>query len=168
MNKKASILVIVLSLFLFSCEDYTGEFRDIENESIKISLPDWLEETKDLAKDNPEAFYQFKSRYRNTYGLVIKSKKSNKSFDKYQSDAVGILRNFTEMSNLLVTDSVFSENKIQLQLMGDLDSEKVYYWHNTYETNKYYYQLVLWTRSYDRKQKYTEVIEKVISSFQIK
>ena len=77
-------------------------------------------------------------------------------------------KNFKELTNLLVTDSVKTANSIKLELMGDMDSEKIFYWHNTYESKNNYYQLVVWTRSYDRKQKYSDVIEKVVASFKMK
>lgn len=152
-------------MFFIACENFTGEIRTVEKPEFEIALPDWLEETKDLA---PHALYQFKSRYRNTYGIVVKQPKEGKSFEKYQQEAVGVLKNFDEMKNLMLTDSVFKNNSYQVQYMGELDAEKIFYWHNTYQTTNSYYELVLWTRSYDRKQKYTPVIEKIISTFKLK
>ncbi len=165
--KQSQSYYILFILFILSsaCSSgYTGEFRDIKVETIKISLPDWLEKTDGLA---PHAFYQFKSRYRNTYGIIVKTPKGDKTFKEYQKESVAVLRNFNELTNVLVTDSVFENNIYHLELMGDMQSEKIFYWHNTYETNKNYYQLVLWTRSYDRKEKYGPVIEKIIASFDI-
>lgn len=162
--KKALIFFLLLS-GLSACENFTGELRTIEKDDFEITLPDWLEETQDLA---PHAYYQFKSRYRNTYGIIVKKPKNAKSFAEYQQEGISVIRNFNEITNLLVTDSTFKDDTYMVQLLGDIDSEKVFYWHNTYETSQNYYQLVMWTRSYDRKQKYTPVIEKVISSFKIK
>lgn len=162
--KKTIFFLSFIFFLLNSCDHYTGEFREVEKDNIAIMLPDWLEETKDLA---PHAFYQFKSRYRNTYGIVVKNPKDGKSLQEYQKESLAVLRNFNELTNLLVTDSVYSTNKIQVELMGDLESEKIFYWHNTYEGKDNFYQLVVWTRSFDRKQKYTPVIEKVIESFEI-
>ncbi|MGB0885077.1 MAG: hypothetical protein ACPGR5_01485 [Chitinophagales bacterium] len=162
---KKVFYIFIMILFFSACKNFTGEVRTIEKDSFEIELPDWLEETNDLA---PHAHYQFKSRYRNTYGIIVKTPKENKSFVDYQKEGVGVIRNFNEITNLFVTDSVYENNVYALQLMGDIDSEKVFYWHNTYESSNNYYQLVLWTRSYDRKQKYTPVIEKVINSFKIK
>ena len=159
--KKVVLFVLIISSF--SCNNYTGKFREVKDKSFIISLPDWLEKTDDLS---PEAYYQFKSRYRNTYGIIIKDKK-DKPFKEYQKDAVNVLRNFKELTNLLVLDSTFSKNHIRLELLGDMEQEKIFYWHNTYESANNYYQLVIWTRSYDRKQKYGPVIEKIIQSFQI-
>lgn len=161
MNK---ILAILLLTTVLSCNSYTGEFRDIKKSTFTISLPDWIEETDDLA---PHALYQFKSKYRNTYGIIVKDDK-NKFFEDYQKDAVNVLKNYESLTNLLVTDSTYNKNKISLELLGDLESEKIFYWHNTYESENNFYQLVLWTRSYDRKQKYGPVIEEIIASFKIK
>ena len=161
MNK---ILAILLLTTVLSCNSYTGEFRDIKKNTFTISLPDWIEETDDLA---PHALYQFKSKYRNTYGIIVKDDK-NKFFEDYQKDAVNVLKNYESLTNLLVTDSTYNKNKISLELLGDLESEKIFYWHNTYESENNFYQLVLWTRSYDRKQKYGPVIEEIIASFKIK
>lgn len=164
--KKTSLFILVTISVLFSaCKNFTGEIRTVEKPEFEISLPDWLEETNDLA---PHALYQFKSMYRNTYGIIVKQPKETKTFESYHQEAVGVLKNFDEMKNFFVTDSIFQNNTYQMQFMGDLDAEKVFYWHNTYETSDAYYQLVLWTRSYDRKQKYTPIIEEIMSSFKIK
>lgn len=165
MKKNKLVILVFLSLILTACKNFTGEVRLIEKPEFEISLPDWIEETNDLA---PHALYQFKSRYRNTYGIIVKEAKDEKSFETFQQEAIAVLRNFDELTNLMVTDSVFSEEVYQMQFMGDIESEKVFYWHNTYETSDAYYELVLWTRSYDRKQKYTPIIEDIISSFKIK
>jgi len=162
---KTIYLIPVFLILANSCNYYNGKFRKIEEDSFDISLPDWLEETDDLA---PHAFYQFKSRYRNTYGIIVKDKIEGKSLKAYQQEGTAVLRNFNEITNLLAIDSNFKENHIEVQFMGDMDSEKIFYWHNTYEGQKYYYQLVMWTRSYDRKQKYSDAIEEIISSFKIK
>jgi len=150
------IIILLFTVTIFACNNFTGEFRDIQKEEYTISLPDWLEETEDLAE---HAHFQFKSMYRNTYGIIIKDNK-DKSFKEYQKESINVLRNFKEITNLLVIDSSFSNNKISMELLGDIDSEKIFYWHNTYETETQYYQLVLWTRSFDRKQKYEDVIKK--------
>lgn len=163
--KQFFFVPIIMILILSSCGSYTGEFREIENEHIEISLPDWLLETDDLA---PHAYYQFKSKYRNTYGIVVRDDKENRTLAQYQQEGIGVLRNFKELTNLLVTDSTRTDNSINLELMGDMESEKIFYWHNTYESKDHFYQLVVWTRSYDRKQKYSEVIEKVVASFKMK
>lgn len=165
MKQTFFVAIVIMILILSSCGGYTGEFREIENDHIEISLPDWLLETSDLA---PHAYYQFKSKYRNTYGIVVREAKENKTLVEYQQEGIGVLRNFKELTNLLVTDSVKTANSIKLELMGDMDSEKIFYWHNTYESKNNYYQLVVWTRSYDRKQKYSDVIEKVVASFKLK
>lgn len=158
------LLILLIIASTWSCQNYTGEFRTVAKDSFSIALPDWLEETDDLA---PHAIYQFKSRYRNTYGIVVKTPIQDKSFETYQHEAVSVLRNFNEITNLLVTDSTLKDDTYHLELLGDIESEKIFYWHNTYKGQQNYYQLVLWTRSYDRKQKYTPVIEKIISSFEI-
>lgn len=156
------IIVVLFGVLISACNNYTGEIRTISTDDFEIKLPDWLEEADDLA---PHALYQFKSRYRNTYGIIVKNAKEEKSFQTYQQESIAVLRNFNELTNLMVTDSSFANNTFHLELMGDIENEKVFYWHNTYETAENYYQLVVWTRSFDRKQKYSEVIEEVLKSF---
>lgn len=165
MRKGRLFSIIVALIFISSCSSFTGELRTLTTPDYEIALPDWLEETNDLA---PHAHFQFKSAYRNTYGIIVKEAKTDTAFNQYQQKSVNVLRNFKEMTNLLVTDSSYSKNYIALELMGDIESEKVFYWHNTYQTDTHYYQLVIWTRSYDRKQKYTPVIEDIITSFKLK
>lgn len=156
------IAIVFVGVLILGCKNYTGEIRTVSTNDFDINLPDWLEETDDLA---PHALYQFKSRYRNTYGIIVKSAKEGKSFENYQQESIAVLRNFNELTNLLVTDSSFVNNIYHIELMGDIENEKVFYWHSTYETADSYYQLVLWTRSFDRKQKYSETINEVIKSF---
>lgn len=165
MKQNFIVPLVLFMFFISSCGSYTGEFRAIDNEYIEISLPDWLLETDDLAS---HAYYQFKSKYRNTYGIVVRDEKQGRTLAEYQQEGIGVLRNFNELTNLLVTDSIKTENSINLELMGDMDSEKIFYWHNTYESKDHFYQLVVWTRSYDRKQKYSGVIEEVVASFKMK
>lgn len=163
--KNNSLIFLFALLLLTACGGYTGKMRTIDQKTFEIQLPDWLEETNDLA---PHAIFQFKSMYRNTYGIVVKNAKDNKSFEQYQQESVNVLRNFNELTNVLVTDSVYKPKQIALELMGDIESEKIFYWHNTYQDTDNYYQLVLWTRSYDRKQKYEPIIKDIIASFKMK
>jgi hypothetical protein len=47
-----------------------------------------------------------------------------------------------------------------------MEEENIYYWHKTIESSQYYYQIIIWTRSMDRKQSYGSDIEKIIESFE--
>ncbi|MGB1248758.1 MAG: hypothetical protein ACPG4Z_07715 [Chitinophagales bacterium] len=156
-----------ISLFMLAACTFNGEFREIETgNTFSMSFPDYMKPADDLKED---AELQYSSPYRNTYAIVEKDEKNGLSFSQYQKDALDVIKDFELLKNPLVTDSIFVENEqykaIHVQLYGLMDDENIYYWHSTYETADYFYQLAVWTRSMDRKQRYGEDIDKIIESF---
>lgn len=156
--------MIVAAMMLAACS-YTGEMKEAKTDgTYTISFPDYMKPSKKNLHD--DAILQYDNPYRNTYAILMRSEKNN-SFAEYQKDALDLLKNFELLRNPLVTDSVYSENPqtIKIQLYGLMDEEYIYYWHNTIESENYYYQVIMWTRSSDRKQRYGPDIEKSIESF---
>jgi hypothetical protein len=161
---KKLIVMLFIAAFVSACT-YKGEFREIQTDGLfTLSLPDYMKPSK---KDLHEsAILQYSNPYRNTYAIVIRDNK-DMDFAEYQQASINVLKNFELLRNPLVTDSVFNENtnSYHLKLYGLMDEEMIYYWHNAYETPEFFYQLILWTRSSDRKQRYGQDIEKAIESF---
>lgn len=164
-----SVIVVLFALLFSACEKYTGELIPANTEGdFLISFPDYMKEVDDL---KPNAIIQYSNSYRNIYAVVIKDTKEKESFEDYQKKGLGVLKNYNLLEMPLVTDSVYEESsngkEIHVQLYGIMQEENIYYWHSTFESNTHYYQLVVWTRSMDRKQRYGKDIEGVIESFEL-
>lgn len=168
LNPRWAIFLIGMTFLvsISSCT-YKGTFEAVEtNNTFEISFPDYMTKADDL---KPDAALQYSNPYRNLYTIIEKSEKNGQSFEEYQSEALNILRNYDLLENTLVTDSIYTEpefgRQISIELYGIMQEENIYYWHNTYETDKYFYQVVTWTRSMDRKMRYGPDIEKIVASF---
>lgn len=161
---KNLILIFFLSAIITACT-YTGEFKDVNTDGLyTIAYPDYMKPSKQTLHEN--AILEYNNRYRNIYSVVVRDEKELDFLD-YQQKNIGNLKKFDLLLNPLVTDSVFTENptSILIELYGIMDEENIYYWHKTIESPKYYYQIIVWTRSMDRKQRYGPDIEKMIDSF---
>lgn len=156
--------ILFFAVFLGACT-YTGEFKEVQTDGLyTISYPDYMKPSKQTLHEN--AILEYNNRYRNIYSVVVRDEKELDFLD-YQQKNIGDLKNYDLLLNPLVTDSVFAENptSILIELYGIMDEENIYYWHKTIESTKYYYQIIVWTRSMDRKQRYGPDIEKMIDSF---
>lgn len=165
--KNLSYLFVLSAIVLLNSCAYSDEFKEINhNNQFVISLPSYLKSCNDLTEN---ADLQYKNAYRNTYCLVRVIDKENKSFENYQQESINVIRDYEPLKNALVTDSAYRENEtfraIDIQLYGLMDNENIYYWHSVFETDSKFYEVVGWTRSMDRKQRYGPDIEKIITSF---
>lgn len=145
---------------------YSGEFREIETDGLySISFPDYMNKSKETLHQN--AILEYSNRFRNLYAVVVRDDKTDDDFFTYQQMQINDLKNYDLLLNPLVTDSVFKDNpkSILIELYGIMEEENIYYWHKTIESDKYFYQVILWTRSMDRKQRYGPDVEKIIDSF---
>ncbi len=160
------IVYFILLIFFFQACSYNNKFKkyNISNH-FTISIPDYMKPCKDISNN---AAVQYKNAYRNTYCIVLQDSK-DLPFIKYQQKSLSILKNYQELKKPIVTDSTYIYNDtnkyIAIQLYGIMNDENIYYWHNTYEGKKYFYQVVCWTRSMDRKQRYGEDLEHILKSF---
>lgn len=154
----------MVGVLLQSCT-YTGEFKEVQTDGLyTISYPDYMKPSKQTLHEN--AILEYNNRYRNIYSVVVRNEKEL-SFEAYYKENIDDLKNYELLLNPLVTDSVFTEDpkSILIELYGIMDEENIYYWHKTIESPKYYYQIIVWTRSMDRKQRYGPDIEKILESF---
>ena len=162
--KRDFLFIIYMSAFLGACT-YTGEFEVAETDGLySISFPDYMNPSKQVLHEN--AILEYNNRYRNIYAVVVRDEKEL-DFIEYQQIHINDLKNYELLLNPLVTDSIFTENSpsILLELYGIMDEENIYYWHKTVESPKYFYQIIVWTRSMDRKQRYGDDINKILDSF---
>lgn len=162
---KHSILVVILFAILSACS-YSDEFKEIKTDSFEIAYPGYMESTDDLLE---EADLQYKNSYRNIYSIVKAKDKGNESFEDFQKETIGVIKNFNLLENPVVTDSVYRNKDgykaIDIQLYGIMNKENIYYWHSVFETQSKFYEVAVWTRTMDRKQRYGADIAKIIESF---
>jgi hypothetical protein len=159
------LTLLIASIFILQSCSYTGEMKEAKTDGLyTISFPDYMKPSKKNLHE--DAILQYDNPYRNTYAIIMRDEKKV-SFAEYQKDALDLLKNFELLRNPLVTDSAYFENPtaIKVQLYGLMNEENIYYWHNTIESETYYYQVIVWTRSMDRKQRYGADIENIVASF---
>lgn len=160
---KQFLSIIFLSLLL-SC-GYSDEFNEVNHENtFIISFPDYMKECNDFDAD-----LEYKNAYRNTYSLVKVYDKNGYSLEEFQKKTLGVLKSYEPLTKPLVTDSIYRENEtftaIDIELYGTMDGENIYYWHSTFESDGKFYEVVCWTRSMDRKQRYGADLAQIIASF---
>lgn len=162
-----SIKIFIIALLasgLYSCA-YSDEFNEVNHENkFVISFPDYMESCDDFQAD-----LGYKNSYRNTYAFVKSYDKEGKNLKEFQSQVLHVLKSYELLNDPLVTDSVYREDEnfkaIDIQLYGVMDEENIYYWHSTFESDGKFYEVVCWTRSMDRKQRYGPDLEKIIAGF---
>lgn len=162
---KNSLIVLFLIVLLSGCS-YQEKPKEIKTDTFEVSYPGYMKSTDDLLEG---ADLQYKNAYRNIYSIVKVSDKGTQTFEDFQKKTVDVIRNFQLLEKPVVTDSVYRENDnfkaIDLQIYGIMNNENIYYWHSVFETADKFYELAVWTRTMDRKQRYGGDIAKIIESF---
>ncbi|MCB9226367.1 MAG: hypothetical protein H6578_04275 [Chitinophagales bacterium] len=162
---KNSLIAVFLIALLSACS-YSEKPKEVKTEMFEVSYPGYMKSTDDLLEG---ADLQYKNAYRNIYSIVKVSDKGTQTFEDFQKKTVDVIRNFQLLEKPVVTDSVYRENDnfkaIDLQIYGIMNNENIYYWHSVFETKDKFYELAVWTRTMDRKQRYGEDIAKIIESF---
>jgi hypothetical protein len=158
------LLLVVVASSLHSC-GYSDEFKEINHdEQFVISFPDYMESCEDFGAD-----VNYKNSYRNTYSLVNVYDKEGRTLQEFQKEVLGLLKGYELLNDPLITDSVYREtdsfSAIDVQLYGIMDNQNIYYWHSAFESEGQFFEVVCWTRSMDRKQRYGPDLEKVLASF---
>ncbi|MEX0595452.1 MAG: hypothetical protein WD512_03050 [Candidatus Paceibacterota bacterium] len=158
------IIALLSITILLSC-GYSEEFNEVNhNNEFVISFPDYMKSCNDFQAD-----LEYKNAYRNTYSLVKVYEKESMTLEDFQRKTLGVLKAYKPLTKPLVTDSTFRENEnfkaIDVQLYGTMDGENIYYWHSVFESKGKFYEVVCWTRSMDRKQRYGADLAKIITSF---
>lgn len=158
------IIAFIFLSILLAC-GYSEEFNEVNhNNEFIISYPDYMKETNDFPGD-----LAYKNAYRNTYSLVKVYDKEGRSLLDFQKEVLGVLKAYEPLTKPLVTDSTYREEDgykaIDVKLYGTMDGENIYYWHSAFESDGKFFEVVCWTRSMDRKQRYGPDLEAVIASF---
>lgn len=164
MRKLNFYFIIILAAALSAC-GYSEEFNEFNHENtFLISFPDYMKECDDFQAD-----LELKNSYRNTYGFVKVYEKEGRTLEEFQHQMLGVLKGYELLNDVLVTDSVYRDTEdfqsIDIELYGLMQDENIYYWHSCFESAGKFYEVVCWTRSMDRKQRYGPDLEKVIMSF---
>lgn len=162
---KLKIFYLFLGISVLSACAYSDEFHEVNHDNqFIIAFPDYMKTCEDFQAD-----VQFKNAYRNTYSIVNAEDKNGRTFAEFQKEKLDILKGYDMLSKPLVTDSSYRETEnfkaIDIKLYGIMDEENIYYWHSSFESNGKFFEVVCWTRSMDRKQRYGPDLEKVITSF---
>lgn len=162
---KLKIFYLFVSISILSACAYSDEFHEVNHQNqFMIAFPDYMKSCEDFQAD-----LQFKNAYRNTYSIVNAEDKNGRTLAEFQKEKLGVLKTYEMLSKPLVTDSLYrvgdNYKAIDIQLYGVMDEENIYYWHSSFESDGKFYELVCWTRSMDRKQRYGPDLEKIISSF---
>lgn len=164
MRKLNFLFIITLAALMTAC-GYSEEFNEFNHENtFVISFPDYMEECDDFQAD-----LELKNSYRNTYGFVKVYAKDGNTLEEFQKEMLSVLKGYELLTDVLVTDSFYRDTEdfqaIDVQLYGVMQEENIYYWHSCFESEGKFYEVVCWTRSMDRKQRYGPDLEKVIESF---
>lgn len=162
---KNSLVILFFTTMVLGCS-YQKEPKEVKTDNFEISFPGYMESTDDLLEG---ADLQYKNAYRNIYSIVKVKDKGNKTFKQFQQETVNVIKNFELLESPVVIDSFFRKKDnftaIDIQLYGIMNKENIYYWHSVFETPTKYYELAIWTRTMDRKQRYGEDIAKIVESF---
>lgn len=171
MKKFFSLLFL---LALFGCSSNTKTF---ENEELSISLPKWVQPTKEL---NPNAPYQWWDTEKKFY-IILNSESKQVVHDILQ-ETEGFTADFTgncaylkkEFKDQFITTNInekegklHGNNFQSMQLHARLHEYKFYYSVTYVETSDRYYQLVIWT-DLDQKATYENLIQHISTSLKIK
>ena len=165
------VFTLAMMLSVFACSYEEGTEKHTVNNEFSIEVPHYLSESDKL---HPEAVFQYESRFRTVYILVLKDEKAkHESLDAYADFAA------EDLSSRLVEPEVQKQQIESLnnaparefQIEGLITGQAVAYYLATVEGPQSYYRVLGWTletKSSDepgRKEKYFPDITKMVHSF---
>jgi len=163
---RSALLLALLCCGIFSCH-YSNEYQTVNADNkFTISVPGWMKKTDDL---KPGAPFQYSNRFRNFYaiGTADDKVKFNKPTAAVINENLDILRK--AMANPVLTDSTGVEigglKGIRAEIYGKMNGENIYFSEVVLEGSTQIYHLSIWTRSEDRKLRFKEDINRILSSF---
>jgi hypothetical protein len=156
---------IILSFAIVSSCAYSDEPVEMNHENqFMISIPDYMKSCDDFDAD-----LEYKNAYRNTYTIVNVFDKAGKTLEQFQRETLTLLKSYEPLTKPLITDSIYRDlesfQAIDVELYGTMNGENIYYWHSAFEGKENFYEVVCWTRSMDRKQRYGPDLAQIILSF---
>ncbi len=165
MNKALYILAVCCIFILPSCK-YDTEWQTVKaGNDFTLSLPPWLDAADNLKEGAP---LQYSSRYRNFY-VIGETEPSAKTTPEVLNEHIARLKK--SMVNPLVTDSVAVElnglTGSRVEVFGKMNDENIYFSELLIEGKGKRYHVSVWTRGEDRKLRYKEDINKILTSFKV-
>lgn len=158
--------VMCLTFWLSSC-NYSNEYQTINsNNKFSLSIPPWMKEEKGLKEG---ADFQYANRFRNVYAIGEAMNKTDlkRTNSEIIYNNLNILRK--AMTNPTVTDSVdITDGDLKgtrVEIYGKMNGENIYFSEVLFEGSKNIYHISIWTRSENRKLRFKEDINKIITSF---
>lgn len=155
-----------LTFWLSSC-NYSNEYQTINsNNKFSLSIPPWMKEEKGLKEG---ADFQYANRFRNVYAIGEAMNKTDlkRTNSEIIYNNLNILRK--AMTNPTVTDSVdITDGDLKgtrVEIYGKMNGENIYFSEVLFEGSKNIYHISIWTRSENRKLRFKEDINKIITSF---
>jgi hypothetical protein len=161
------ISVIFISVTILSGCKYSNKYESVEvNRQFSISIPSWLKKEDNL---KPGAPFQYANRYRNFYAIAETVTKGTDSAAFIHALDANLQLVKKAMTKPMVTDSVavdYNGTKgIRVEVMGEMSGEKIYFSEVLLNGEKNFYHLSIWTRSEERKLKFKDDIQQILSSF---
>lgn len=158
-----SILLVITCAIMSSCH-YSSEYQLVNaNNKFSIAVPGWMKQVNNL---KPGADFQYANRYRNFYAIG-EVEPNNESISRQMNDNLNILR--TSLKNPVVTDSVDTEvgglKGVRVEIYGKMSNENIYFTEMLIEGKSNLYHLSVWTRGEDRKLRFKDDINHILSSF---
>ncbi len=159
-------VVFVSAVILSGCK-YSDKYETVEvNKEFSLSVPSWLKKEDNL---KPGASFQYANRFRNFYAIAEPVAKGTDSAAFSNALNANLTLVKKAMSKPMVTDSVavdYNGTKgIRVEVMGEMSGEKIYFSEVMLEGKKSFYHLSIWTRSEERKLKFKDDIQQILSSF---
>lgn len=161
---KLSVLFAIIALA--GCK-YSQKYETVNaGDKFSLSIPDWLKKEEGL---KPGADFQYANRFRNFYaiGEVQPLTENDSVFAAVINTQTAIVKK--SMDKPIVTDSInvdFGGAKgVRMEIMGKMSDESIFFSEVFLIGKKNNYHLSIWTRSEERKLKFKEDIQKILTSF---
>lgn len=164
--KKALTLIALSCIFILQSCKYNTEWQTVNaGKDFSLSLPPWLEKVDNLKEG---AALQYSSRYRNFY-VIGETITENRTPQEVLAGNIERLKK--SLQRPVVSDSVAVTigglNGTRVEVYGRMSDEAIYFSEVLLPGKTGYYHISVWTRGEDRKLRYKEDINKILTSFKV-
>ena len=164
--KKLNYLVACFVLLAFSACKYAKEYKQVKaGDKFTMMVPPWVKEETTL---KPGAEFQYANRFRNFYTIgETLEKDSAKALASIVSTNLSVLSK--SMDKPVMTDSadvtIGGLKGVRIEIFGNMNGEAIYFSEVVLEGKNRFYHLSIWTRTADRKLKFKDDIDRILTSF---
>ena len=164
--KKLNYLVACFVLLAFSACKYPKEYKQVKaGDKFIMMVPPWVKEETTL---KPGAEFQYANRFRNFYAIgETLEKDSAKALASIVSTNLSVLSK--SMDKPVMTDSadvtIGGLKGVRIEIFGNMNGEAIYFSEVVLEGKNRFYHLSIWTRTADRKLKFKDDIDHILTSF---